>query len=179
MRRLWTPWRLSYLTGSRPSGCVFCQMLAEQPNDNDLIVHRGRHSFIVLNLYPYSNGHVMVVPYRHVPSTEQLDAAELLDLMNMVNLSLAALRNTMSPDGFNIGVNLGKAAGAGVDAHVHMHVVPRWVGDTNFMPILGDTRVIPESLPATCQRLRQAVAAILSGQGDNQETTINEPSASS
>jgi ATP adenylyltransferase len=99
--------------------------------------------------------------------------------MNMVNLSLAALRNTMSPDGFNIGVNLGKAAGAGVDAHVHMHVVPRWVGDTNFMPILGDTRVIPESLPATCRRLRQAVAAILSGQGDNQETTINEPSASS
>ncbi|MGQ9553693.1 MAG: HIT family protein [Anaerolineae bacterium] len=161
MQHLWSPWRMAYLVGAKVDGCILCQKLAENADEANLVVHRGKHSFIVLNLYPYNNGHLMVVPNRHVPSLENLDAEELLDLMMMVNLALAALRNSMSPGGFNIGVNLGKAAGAGIDGHVHVHVVPRWQGDTNFMPVLAETRVIPESLPDTRQRLADAIKSIL------------------
>ncbi len=172
MDRLWTPWRMEYLTSEKPADCVLCRSLTGEDVANH-VVHRGAHSFIILNLYPYNNGHIMVVPNRHVASLELLSPDELLSLMQMVNLGLAALRNSMSPEGFNIGVNLGKAAGAGIDAHVHVHIVPRWQGDTNFMPILADTRVIPESLPDTRLRLARAVQAVL-GANSEEEADIDE-----
>ncbi|NPV07280.1 MAG: HIT domain-containing protein [Anaerolineae bacterium] len=164
MDRLWTPWRMPYLTADKPSGCIFCQALAEGLDSSNLVVHRAERAFVMLNRYPYNNGHAMVVPNRHVGSLELLQEAELLSIMQLVNLTLAGLRNLASPDGFNIGVNLGKAAGAGIEAHVHVHVVPRWQGDTNFMPILAHTRVIPESLTDTRSRLQGAIERVLAGQ---------------
>ena len=164
MRHLWAPWRLTYLVSERPSGCILCDKIADESADqSNYVVHRAEHAFMILNLYPYSNGHLMVVPYRHVPSLESLEDRELLGLMSTVNLGVAALRNSVSPDGFNVGVNLGRAAGAGIESHVHVHVVPRWSGDTNFMPVLADTRVVPESLADTAERLRQAIEGILAG----------------
>jgi len=157
MQHLWTPWRMVYLQSEKPACCILCRVAAEDADDSNYIVYRGEHAYIMLNLYPYNNGHLMVVPYRHIASPEELDASELLDLVDTVNLALAALRNSMSPDGFNIGVNLGRAAGAGIDAHMHVHVVPRWEGDTNFMPLVADTRVIPETLPVTCSNLRESI----------------------
>lgn len=154
---------MPYLTAEKPSGCIFCQALAEGCDDKSLVVHRAERAFVMLNRYPYNNGHAMVVPNRHVGSLELLQEAELLSVMQLVNLTLAGLRNLESPDGFNIGVNLGKAAGAGIEAHVHVHVVPRWQGDTNFMPILADTRVIPERLPDTRGRLQGAIERVLAG----------------
>lgn len=161
MRHLWAPWRMAYLTAERQDECVLCHKMAEEDDIANLVVHRGRHGCIVLNLYPYNNGHLMVVPYRHVASTEALEPEELLEAMQLVNLAIAVLRNSMSPDGFNMGVNLGKAAGAGIDSHVHIHVVPRWLGDTNCMPVIADVRVVPESLTDSCRRLRRAVEGIL------------------
>lgn len=161
MDHLWTPWRMEYLTGERPPGCALCTALAEPCEDLSLVAYRGEHAFIVLNRYPYNNGHVMVVPNRHISSIELLDDGELLSVMKLVNLSVAALRNLASPDGFNIGVNLGTAAGAGIEAHCHIHVVPRWAGDTNFMPILAQTRVIPESLADTRRKLETSLRSLL------------------
>ena len=131
-----------------------------------LILHRGEHSFVVLNRYPYNNGHLMVVPYAHVDTLESLDGASLLEIMNLVNKSMAALRETMQPDGYNVGANLGKAAGAGVDDHVHVHVVPRWSGDTNFMTVLAGTRMVPELLDSTCNRLTEALRSSLVGESE-------------
>jgi ATP adenylyltransferase len=164
MQHMWAPWRMAYLTGHGPTGCVFCQKVDEHADDANLIVTRRERCFVTMNLYPYNNGHLMVVPYRHVASLEDLAPEELLDLMATVNLALAGLRNSMSPAGFNIGVNLGKAAGAGIDTHVHVHVVPRWAGDTNFMPVVADVRVVPESLIDTCRKVRQAIEAITTEQ---------------
>ncbi len=161
MDHLWTPWRMEYLTGERPPGCPLCTALAEACDDLSLVAYRGEHAFVVLNRYPYNNGHVMVVPNRHTSTIELLDEAELLSVMKLVNLSVAALRNSASPDGFNIGVNLGAAAGAGIEAHCHIHVVPRWAGDTNFMPILAQTRVIPESLADTRRKLETSIQKLL------------------
>ena len=163
MQHMWAPWRMAYLTGHGSEGCVFCQKVAERDDDASLIVARRELCFVTMNLYPYNNGHLMVVPYRHVASLEELSPDELLDVMSTVNLALAALRNSMSPGGFNIGVNLGKAAGAGIDTHVHVHVVPRWMGDTNFMPVVADVRVVPESLVDTRRKLSQAIEAITAG----------------
>lgn len=160
MQHMWAPWRMAYLTGYPCEGCVFCQKAAEHDDEANLIVARRELCFITMNLYPYNNGHLMVVPYRHVASLEDLTSEELLDLMSTVNLALAALRNSMSPAGFNIGVNLGKAAGAGIDSHVHVHVVPRWAGDTNFMPVVADVRVVPESLVDTRRKLHMAVQTV-------------------
>lgn len=152
---------MAYLTGHGSTGCVFCQKVDDEHNDDaNLIVSRRDRCFITMNLYPYNNGHLMVVPYRHVASLEDLSPSELLDVMSTVNLAVAGLRNSMSPGGFNIGVNLGKAAGAGIDTHVHVHVVPRWAGDTNFMPVVADVRVVPESLIDTCRKARMAIDAI-------------------
>jgi ATP adenylyltransferase len=153
MERLWTPWRMEYLQADKPDGCIFCMMLASDDDKSCLILHRGRKAFVVLNRYPYNNGHLMVVPHDHVNTLEDLDDDTLMELMQLVNKGMAALRETMSPHGFNIGVNLGKAAGAGIDDHVHVHVVPRWDGDTNFMAVLAGTRMMPEMLDQTCSRL--------------------------
>lgn len=154
MKRLWAPWRMQYLTGEKEKGCIFCTRIAESRDRENYILYRGERGFLILNLYPYNNGHMMAVPYNHVASLEDLDTETLTELMLLVNKGLAALRKAMSPQGFNVGVNIGEVAGAGVAGHVHIHIVPRWGGDTNFMPILADTRVVPELLDQTYERLR-------------------------
>jgi len=156
MKRLWSPWRMEYIVSKKDEGCIFCDKIADNDDEANYILHRGETCYVMLNLYPYNNGHLMVSPYRHVPSPEQLVEEELTEMMLMVNLSLRALRRAMRPDGFNIGVNIGKAAGAGIEEHVHIHIVPRWEADTNFMPILSQTRIIPELLDETYRKLKAA-----------------------
>jgi ATP adenylyltransferase len=145
-QRLWAPWRLEYIKGPKPEECIFCAGPGAGDDAAKYVVRRGEHCFAMLNAFPYNNGHLMVSPYRHVPSIEELDEAELLELMTLTQASLSALRAAYQPEGFNLGVNQGKIAGAGVEDHVHLHVVPRWSADTNFMPVIGDTRVLPQSL---------------------------------
>ena len=157
MKHLWSPWRLEYLTSSNAEGCIFCHAARGDDDRRNLVLLRGQHSFLILNRYPYNNGHFMVVPYAHVPSLEDLDAQTLTEMMLLLNRGLAALRATMTPDGFNIGVNLGQAAGAGIEDHVHIHAVPRWTGDTNFMPIVGDLRVIPQTWLQTYDQVKAAL----------------------
>lgn len=154
MRHIWAPWRMAYIQrDEKMCGCVLCEKWASSDDTANYILYRGERAYIILNLYPYNNGHLMVVPYKHVASVEDLETETLTELMLLVNRSLAALREAMAPHGFNIGVNLGRAAGAGIHEHVHIHIVPRWEGDTNFMPVLGETRVIPEMLEDTYARL--------------------------
>ena len=156
MQRLWAPWRLSYVQGERKrGGCIFC--LAAQPGDDAAhhVLHRGKRCFVMLNAFPYNSGHLMVSPRRHVASVEALKADELLELMTLTQRSLSALRATYGPDGFNLGVNEGEIAGAGFADHVHMHVVPRWAADNNFMAVTGDTRVLPQSLDDSYNALRE------------------------
>ena len=156
MERLWSPWRMEYIVSSKDEGCIFCDKIADNDDENNHILHRGEKCYVMLNLYPYNNGHLLVSPYRHVPSPEQLEEDELTEMMLMVNRSLKVLRQAMHPNGFNMGINIGKAAGAGIEGHAHIHVVPRWQGDTNFMPALSQTRVIPELLDETYQKLKAA-----------------------
>jgi ATP adenylyltransferase len=156
MERLFTPWRMAYIRNAKQDGCIFCDML-EMPDREALILHRGRHAFLVLNRYPYNNGHFMSVPYRHVDSLELLTPEELAEMMSLVAHGLSALRAAWQPEGFNIGVNIGGAAGAGVKDHVHMHVVPRWGGDTNFMSVVSGTRIIPQTLEETYDELSAAL----------------------
>jgi ATP adenylyltransferase len=158
MKRLWTPWRIKYLEkGDKPAttSCIFCDKIqASLDKDRDnLLLFRGEKACIALNLYPYSNGHLMVAPYAHTGALEALDADTLQEMMLLVGRCIRMLRRVMNPEGFNIGANLGRVAGAGVEDHVHFHIVPRWNGDTNFMPVLAETRVIPELLPKTYDRL--------------------------
>ena len=151
---------MEYIAGPKPEGCVFC---AKQTPGNEAAEHvllRGHTAYVTLNRYPYNNGHLLVVPYAHMPSLEDLPAETLTELMMLVNQGLAALRLAMKPDGFNIGVNLGKAAGAGIESHVHRHVVPRWYGDTSFMSAVGETRTIPETLDRTYQRLQAGLQSM-------------------
>ena len=157
MERLWAPWRMTYIKSDKSSDCVFCQAVAKDRDPENLILWRGEHGFVILNRYPYNNGHLMVVPFEHVPSIEDLRPEVLLDIMTMVQQSLALLRRAMNPDAFNVGINLGQAAGAGITSYVHVHVVPRWSGDTNFMPVLGQTRVIPDALDNTYNCLKEAL----------------------
>lgn len=154
MDRLWAPWRLSYVTAAPvPSTeCIFCDACAG--GDIDLLLIKGRHSYVILNLYPYNNGHLMVVPNRHLCALEALTPDEQAELMRFTRLSEMALTEAYRPHGFNVGINLGKAAGAGIENHLHIHLVPRWSGDTNFMTAIGETRVLPENLGATAVRLR-------------------------
>ena len=154
MDRLWSPWRLEYVTGNKPdTRCVFCD--APRPPDPDsLIVFEGATCYVILNLYPYNNGHLMVVPLRHAPSLSSLSAAELQEMADLMQLSEMALNEGYHPHGINLGMNLGTPAGAGVLEHVHMHVVPRWNGDTNFMTVIGTTRVLPEELGQSAARLK-------------------------
>jgi len=154
LKRLWAPWRMKYILGDRPgSGCVFCDALAAGDDAAHYIVRRGQHAFVILNTFPYTNGHMMVVPYTHTGTLEGLDDATLLETMQLVQHCLRALRQVFAPQGFNIGLNLGRAAGAGVIDHFHMHVVPRWTGDSNFMPICGRTKIVLEDLETTYARL--------------------------
>ena len=147
--RLWAPWRLEYIKGPKEDECIFCVR-------RDWVVAEGEHCFVMLNAYPYTNGHVMVSPYEHVDSIERLGPDALTELMTLTQRSMAAIRSAYGPDGFNLGVNQGKVAGAGVEDHVHLHVVPRWSGDTNFMPVTGGVRVLPQSLADSYEALRSA-----------------------
>ena len=159
VERMWAPWRLEFVeaaSGHEPLACVFCEAPARGDDDAALIVHRGATCFAILNLYPYTNGHLLIAPYRHVVQPGDLDAAERAELWRLLDESLAALDATMQPHGANAGLNLGRAAGQGIEGHLHLHVVPRWRGDTNFMPVLADTRVIPQALGDTCRLLRDA-----------------------
>ena len=145
-QRLWAPWRLDYIKGPSPGECIFCTKPSSADRRGRLIVHRGERCFVILNAYPYNNGHVMVAPYAHEASIEPLDEATLLELMTLAQRSVGVLRDVYAPEGFNLGINQGKIAGAGMEHHVHLHVVPRWSADTNFMPVIADTRVLPQSL---------------------------------
>jgi ATP adenylyltransferase len=157
MDHLWSPWRLSYVTGSaRGSGCVFCDAASGQ--DDALVVFRGITSFVILNKFPYNNGHLMVVPNRHIATLSEANAEELAEIMMLASRAERAIRAAYEPHGLNMGLNLGKPAGAGITDHLHMHVVPRWNGDTNFMTVVGETRVLPEELTVTAERLRPVFA---------------------
>lgn len=164
MKRLWTPWRMVYLTSaSQPKrGCIFCDKIkARRTQDRkNLVLHRGERAVVVMNLYPYTSGHLMVAPYEHSGELESLDGKVLTEMMLLVGTSIRALRATMNPHGFNVGINLGRVAGAGVEDHVHIHIVPRWNGDTNFMPVLAEVRMIPELLPQTYDKLFEAFERI-------------------
>ena len=161
MEHLWAPWRMAYITPYIPQqGCIFCTKPADDHDAENHILYRGEHCFMMLNLYPYNNGHLMVAPYQHVGNLEQLDAATLAELMAQTQLALRALRHTMNPDGFNMGINEGKIAGAGFADHLHLHIVPRWQGDTNFMPILADIKVIPEHLDNVYRQLKTALETV-------------------
>jgi ATP adenylyltransferase len=155
--RLWAPWRLEYVeSAAEQRGCIFCTKQAADDDDASLIVHRGTTAFVLLNLYPYANGHLMVAPYRHIAEPAELDQAERAEMWELLSHGIEALRGALSPHGFNAGFNLGRVAGAGVEGHIHQHLVPRWNGDTNFMPVLADVRVMPEHLQRTLARLRAA-----------------------
>ena len=157
MQHLWSPWRLEYLTAPKSEGCIFCQAANTKDDRQDLVLLRGETAFLILNRYPYNNGHFMSVPYVHVSSLEDLDAPTLTEMLLLLKRGLAALRTTMEPEGFNIGANIGKVAGAGIADHVHIHAVPRWGGDTNFMPVVGDARVIPQTWLQTYDQLKVAL----------------------
>jgi ATP adenylyltransferase len=157
MDYLWSPWRMKYILNkdARPD-CVFCTAVEAADGPQNLIVARGKLAFVILNRFPYSSGHLMVVPYTHQSSLELLDAACRAEIMDLVAQSMQVLRKVYSPQGFNVGANIGASAGAGIADHVHMHVVPRWNGDTNFMSVLGSTRVLPEGLDETYERIAAA-----------------------
>jgi ATP adenylyltransferase len=162
--RLWTPWRYQYITkesgeksgeGDSSNSCIFCTLPQQDPahDERNYILHRARHNFIVLNLYPYTSGHLLIIPYEHTSELDSVAKAATDELMDLAKRAQTVLREAYRPDGFNLGMNLGRAAGAGVAAHVHLHLMPRWTGDANFMSTVGETRVLPEDLPATYKKL--------------------------
>lgn len=158
MDHLWTPWRYQYVTKAEPSsGCVFCDAAGGTDDRQTLIVHRAAHNFIILNRFPYTNGHVMVVPFQHVASLQDLEEAALAEMMGLARDCEQHLREIYQPDGLNVGMNIGKSAGAGITNHIHMHILPRWTGDTNFMSVTAGTRVLPEELSATWEKLKNLV----------------------
>jgi len=151
MKTMWAPWRMEYILGKKDEGCIFCRALSDQDN---LTLYKGKVTMVVMNKYPYINGHLLVAPTRHLSLLEQLNKNEMGDLLETVEKSVGILKKVMNPDGFNVGLNLGKVAGAGVEEHLHFHIVPRWFGDTNALTVFADVRVIPEHLQATCRNLK-------------------------
>ena len=157
MDYLWTPWRFQYVAGIVDrGGCVFCAAAAGENDREWLVVHRATHHFVILNRFPYTSGHLMVVPYAHLADLEELPADALPEMMSLGQRAVRHLKKLYRPDGLNLGMNLGEAAGAGIASHLHLHVLPRWVGDTNFMTVTGETRVLPEALEVTWEKLRAA-----------------------
>lgn len=157
MKRLWAPWRMEYiLDENKHKSCLFCDMLEEgrTKDKKNLILYRGKHCFVLLNRYPYNSGHLMVLPYIHTPTFDGLSDKVLLDFIKTVDKSVSILKKVLRPDGFNMGLNFGKIAGAGLEQHMHLHVVPRWTGDTDSMPIISETRVMPEHLKKTYSKLK-------------------------
>ena len=164
MKIIWAPWRIEYVTREKEEGCIFCEKPKERKDRENLILYRGESGYIILNRYPYSNGHVMALPYRHTKDLSELNDVERLELMDLT-IKCVEILKVMTPDGFNIGMNLGRAAGAGIDDHLHFHVVPRWKGDTNFMPVLGDVKVMPEYLDETYLKLSKQLKSMKRGEG--------------
>lgn len=156
MDNLWAPWRVEYIENDKDDGCIFCIKPNKGTDEDNYIIHRGKTCFVMLNLYPYNNGHIMISPYQHQGSLDDLDDNEMLELIKTLRKSMKALTIAMKPHGFNVGINTGKASGAGFGDHLHIHVVPRWSEDTNFMPVVSNTRVVPESLESTRERLVEA-----------------------
>lgn len=155
MQRLWAPWRLEYIVGEKIDGCIFCVFPKQEDDRKNHILARGKHAFVIMNAFPYSNGHLMIVPYRHTSDLCELSDDENLEMMQLVQKSMRVLKQALAPDAFNVGVNQGTAAGAGIADHIHMHIVPRWNSDTNFMPVFADIKVIPEALETTYDKLKQ------------------------
>jgi len=154
MDRLWTPWRFEYIRNAdQATSCAFCQVLKETCDDSNLVLFRGSSAFVILNLFPYTSGHLLVVANRHISFLSEAAPAELHEIIQLSQRCESALQREYHPNGFNMGFNLGRAAGAGIEHHLHMHVVPRWTGDSNFVSVVGETRVLPEELPNTYERL--------------------------
>lgn len=157
MKHIWSPWRMKYIENHEiVNGCVFCNEQAKADGAENLIALRGENAYVILNRYPYTSGHLMVVPFEHKPNLEELDSKTRAEIMELTTQCMTVLRKIYNPQGFNMGANIGKAAGAGVLGHVHIHIVPRWAGDTNFMSALGETRVLPETLEDTYKRVKEA-----------------------
>jgi len=155
MKHLWSPWRMDYIQDQpRASACIFCEAWASRQDERTLLIHRGQTAFVILNRFPYTSGHLMIVPVVHLATLEAVPLPTLTEMMALTQATLAALREVYQPQAFNIGANIGEVAGAGIADHVHLHVVPRWAGDTNFMSTLAETRVLPEALDETFRRLR-------------------------
>ena len=154
MERIWAPWRIEYILMEKPEGCILCEKPEEDKDEQNYILYRGDKNFIILNSYPYNPGHLMVAPYRHTGNLEELTGEERNEHFEMVSRAIRALREAFNPGGFNIGANIGKVAGTGIDDHFHSHIVPRWQGDTNYMPVLADVRVLPEALAETYKKLK-------------------------
>jgi ATP adenylyltransferase len=160
MERIWAPWRVQYITANKQEGCIFCDKPGQDLDEQNMILSKGEHAFIMMNAFPYNNGHLMVAPYRHVADVSELTDTEMLCLMRLVALGKEVLTKAFKPDGFNIGINMGRVAGAGIADHIHIHIVPRWNGDTNFMPVIADTKVMPQALTETYKQLMEALKQI-------------------
>jgi len=159
LERIWAPWRSVYVGGSHGEGCVFCEKLQSDEDEANLVLLRGEKTIILMNLYPYNNGHLLIMPKRHVGDIAELNGEEMSELFVMTQKMIKVLR-VFNPEGFNVGANIGKIAGAGVPGHFHIHVVPRWGGDTNFMPVIGDVRVVSESLEVTFKKLKESLESL-------------------
>lgn len=157
MEQLWAPWRIEYVRKAKESGCILCQKLGQNDDEANFILYRSQNNFVILNAFPYNPGHLMIAPYRHIANLQDLTDDEAREHFNLVKKSLALLKQVLKPDGFNLGLNIGKSAGAGIEEHLHTHIVPRWQGDANFMPVLSNTRVISEGLAATYKKLKDAI----------------------
>ena len=154
MERIWAPWRIEYIERAKEGGCILCQKPRENNDEANFILYRGQNNFIILNAFPYNPGHLMVAPYRHIANLQDLTDNEIKEHLDVVKRAVKLLTEVLKPAGFNIGLNIGKVAGAGIEYHLHTHIVPRWQGDVNFMPVLSDTRVISEALAATYKKLK-------------------------
>ena len=153
MKRLWAPWRLEYILGDKPDCCIFCTMPAEEKDRENYILYRGRENFVIMNRYPYNNGHLMVIPYQHADILEDLSDSILAEAMVLTRACCRIIKEAMHAQGFNVGLNVGEAAGAGIKEHLHFHIVPRWAGDTNFMSVIEDTRIMPQHLTESYEQL--------------------------
>jgi ATP adenylyltransferase len=153
MDNIWAPWRIEYILGKKPDGCLFCNKAQEKEDEQNFILLRNPFNYIIMNIYPYNPGHLMIVPYLHTPTLENLSDEVSLDFMKTTQKALSVLRESLNPNGFNLGLNLTKSGGAGIEEHVHLHIVPRWTGDTSFITVLSDVRVLPEHLNTTYKKL--------------------------
>ena len=167
MQKLWAPWRIEYIIGPKEPGCIFCNRVNRNQDREDLILFRGKRAFVIMNKYPYNNGHLMIVPYKHTSALEELDQEDVLELHQLLVFSQKNLQALMNPQGFNIGLNIGQCAGAGIKEHLHYHIVPRWNGDVNFMPVFSDTKVINEFLLESYNKLKKYFE--ISPEGSNHE----------